>query len=161
MNFPDAIKSCFNNYAKFSGRARRSEYWYWVLFCSLVSGALNTLGAGTAGLFTAVAGVFHLATLIPSLAVAWRRLHDIGRSGWSFVGVVLLPLLIGVMITAVGVFMVNNMIAIIGGVILLLSFIITVIVCIIWLCHDSQPGDNKYGPNPKGQYYDPGFAELR
>lgn len=75
MDFFEAIKSCFNRYATFGGRAARSEYWWWALFVLLGS-------IGTAMVSDTVSGLFALGTLLPFLAVASRRLHDIGRSGW-------------------------------------------------------------------------------
>lgn len=84
MNFQEAIKSCFANYVNFSGRAVRSEFWYWVLFCFI-------LGIVTAILDTAIFPgnqisplnvIASLITLLPSLAVGARRLHDIDRTGW-------------------------------------------------------------------------------
>ena len=70
VGFGEAISKGFSNYFTFSGRARRSEYWFWILFTSLVQ------------LIPIVGGFIALATLIPSLAVGSRRLHDIGKSGW-------------------------------------------------------------------------------
>ncbi len=75
MNFADSIKTCFSKYADFNGRAKRPEYWWFALFCFLVGLALNMV-SGT------VSGLFSLATLLPSLAVGARRLHDTNRSGW-------------------------------------------------------------------------------
>ena len=83
--FGEAISVCFSKYVTFSGRASRSEYWYFVLFTILAAFALGlvdgVLGTGTSdgGLLS---GLFSLVTLLPSLAVAFRRLHDVGRSGW-------------------------------------------------------------------------------
>ncbi|MET8953319.1 DUF805 domain-containing protein [Streptomyces sp. NPDC004393] len=77
--FIEALKK----YAVFSGRARRKEYWNFVLFVAIIYVVLIAIGVGakvTAVL--ALAGVFYLAILIPSLAVGVRRLHDTGRSGW-------------------------------------------------------------------------------
>jgi uncharacterized membrane protein YhaH (DUF805 family) len=75
MTFQESVKVCFSKYADFGGRAVRSEYWWFALFIVLVSLALsmfsNTLSA-----------LFSLATLLPSIAAAARRLHDTGRSGW-------------------------------------------------------------------------------
>ena len=128
MGFMDAVKTCFQNYANFSGRARRSEYWYFCLFNILVSGVLGLLGniAGQgfiASLLNGVASLYSLAAFIPGLAVAWRRLHDIGKSGgyWFFI---LIPL---------------------AGPIILL----------VWLATAGNVGDNAYGPDPKAQngYY--------
>lgn len=90
-------------YADFQGRARRSEYWLWVLFIVVVTTVLNMLGGamGAAidptnpmGAYSSPAGIvsllFSLATLVPSIAVAVRRLHDTNRSGWWFL-LVLIP----------------------------------------------------------------------
>lgn len=83
--------SCYTyalkNYAKFSGRARRREYWFFVLFTVLVSIGLSIVD-GIIGTFDSqsgyglLSGLYSLAVFIPSLAVSVRRLHDIGRSGW-------------------------------------------------------------------------------
>jgi uncharacterized membrane protein YhaH (DUF805 family) len=83
MSFADAIKTCLSKYADFSGRARRSEYWFWVLFTvivDIVSRALDGI-AGDGMLISTLTG---LALLLPSIAVAVRRLHDTGRSGKWF-----------------------------------------------------------------------------
>ncbi|PRC91202.1 DUF805 domain-containing protein [Solimicrobium silvestre] len=77
MTFAESIRICFNKYADFNGRASRSEFWWFALFTFLVSAALNIINrSGT------LSGLFSLATLIPSLAVGARRLHDTNRSGW-------------------------------------------------------------------------------
>jgi uncharacterized membrane protein YhaH (DUF805 family) len=87
MNFFEAVKSVLiKNYVGFSGRAPRSEYWYFVLFAVIVSVVLQTLDTG---LFPdaetpILSSVFSLATFLPSIAVAIRRLHDIDRTGWWF-----------------------------------------------------------------------------
>ncbi len=75
MGFTDAIKTCFNKYADFNGRAKRPEYWWYWLFIFLVSLAIGALSRSASGLFS-------LVTLLPSLAVGARRLHDTDRSGW-------------------------------------------------------------------------------
>ena len=109
------------NYAQFSGRARRSEYWYFVLFNTIISIVLSFVDGmiGTFDLETGVglfSGVYALLVFIPSLAVAFRRLHDTGRSAWW----------------------------------LLLFFIplIGVIVILIFLVQDSKE-ENEYGVSPK------------
>jgi uncharacterized membrane protein YhaH (DUF805 family) len=114
----------FKKYAVFSGRARRKEYWFFVLFNTLImiglvvleflSGlAIKEMGVGV-GLITVLYG---LVIFLPSLAVAVRRLHDTGRSGWWYL-LSLVPLL--------------------GAIIL-----------IVFLATDSDYRANKYGPNPK------------
>lgn len=110
------------NYAEFSGRARRKEYWMFVLFnlLFLIAAAIidsiigTTLGGLPYGLFYFL---YAMAVLIPSLAVTVRRLHDVGKSGW-FYFIVLIP--------------------IVGGIWLL-----------ILLCTEGETGVNDYGPNPK------------
>lgn len=84
MTFQESIKVCFSKYADFSGRASRSEYWWFVLFILLVSAATSLISPMLSGLFT-------LATLLPSIAAATRRLHDTQRTGWWQL-IVLVPL---------------------------------------------------------------------
>ena len=116
MSFMESVQTCLSKYANFSGRARRSEYWYFYLFTSIVSAVLG--GIGNAIGITWLAGVTGLALIVPSLAVGVRRLHDIGKAGiWILIA--LIPC--------------------IGEIILL-----------VWTIKDSDPGDNEYGPNPKG-----------
>ena len=75
MTFQDAIRTCLSKYADFTGRATRPEYWWFVLFVVLVSAALSLISP-------ILSGIFSLATLLPSVAAATRRLHDTNRSGW-------------------------------------------------------------------------------
>ena len=111
-------------YAVFDGRARRMEYWMFILFNLIISVVLVIIDSliGTiirqAG-FGLLQGLYDLAVLIPSIAVTVRRLHDTGRTGWW--------ILIG-------------LIPVIGGIVLL-----------IFMLLDSEPGENQYGPNPKTQ----------
>ena len=109
-------------YAVFEGRARRREYWFFVLFYILISVVLAVVDRmlGTyveAYGMGALGALFCLGLLIPSIAVGVRRLHDTGRSGWW--------LLIG-------------FVPVIGMIVLIVFFVL-----------DSQPGTNAYGPNPK------------
>jgi uncharacterized membrane protein YhaH (DUF805 family) len=110
-------------YAVFSGRARRAEYWYFVLFNIIVAIVLSLIDTllGTFDFVQGVgllSGLYYLAVLIPTLAVTVRRLHDIDRTGW-WIFINLIPLI---------------------GFIVLLVFAVT----------DGTPGSNRYGPNPKG-----------
>ena len=75
MTFSESIKTCFSKYADFNGRASRSEYWWFFLFIVLVGIVASIISH-------LVAGVFYLATLVPSLAAAARRMHDTDKSGW-------------------------------------------------------------------------------
>jgi len=95
MTFTQAISSCYSNYATFSGRASRSEYWFFVLFHMLlvtVGVVLIPIGIGLVILI-----IGGLVNFLPSLSVLVRRLHDTDRSGWWYwicliplVGIVLL-----------------------------------------------------------------------
>jgi uncharacterized membrane protein YhaH (DUF805 family) len=75
MSFVDAVKLCFTKFADFEGRAKRPEFWWFVLFCVVGALVLEVVGSY-------VSWAFSLATLIPSLAVGARRLHDVNKSGW-------------------------------------------------------------------------------
>lgn len=77
MDFSTAIKTCFSKYIDFKGRARRSEYWYFFLFSFLLQSGVNMV-VGT----DLASGLVSFGLLIPSVAVGARRLHDIGRTGW-------------------------------------------------------------------------------
>lgn len=121
MGFVEAVQSCFRQYVGFSGRARRSEYWWFFLFTILVSMVASVLDSifGTMSDTTnvgVIGTIASLALLLPSIAVAIRRLHDTSRSGWW--------ILIG-------------LIPIVGWIIL-----------IVFYCQDSH-GDNEHGPSPK------------
>ena len=75
MTFGKSISTCFSKYADFSGRASRSEYWWWFLFVFLASAVAGAISQ-------TLSAVFALAVLLPHLAVGARRLHDTDRSGW-------------------------------------------------------------------------------
>ncbi len=105
MTFFESIKTVFRKYAEFGGRATRPEFWWFTLFTVLVSAALNSLTftainprmfevTTTAGSFTgymSFAGAWSIAVLLPSLAVAVRRLRDTGRE-WTELLWILLPI---------------------------------------------------------------------
>jgi uncharacterized membrane protein YhaH (DUF805 family) len=116
--FIEALKK----YGVFSGRSRRKEYWYFVLFVAIISIVLNIID-GLIGAYARSSGVgllssiFSLAILIPSIAVTVRRLHDIDRTGW-WVLISLVPL--------------------VGWIVLL-----------VFNVQDGTPGSNGYGPDPK------------
>ena len=172
MSFGEAIKSVFSKYATFSGRARRSEYWYFYLFYFLVDLAL-----GCIPFLSALSVVWWLAVLIPSLAVTVRRFHDIGKSGWNYLIIVIPELLfIGYIFSFIfyaikdlinaGIDYHNfadnteNIAKIIGESIIangslatfgiyFLILVVSIILWLVWMTRDSQPGENKWGPNPK------------
>jgi uncharacterized membrane protein YhaH (DUF805 family) len=90
MTFGEAVKSGFDHYVKFDGRASRSMFWWWVLFAILASIAANILDAIIgAGIFSILVG---LGLLLPGLSVSIRRLHDTNRTGW-WILIGLIPLI--------------------------------------------------------------------
>lgn len=120
------LKVMRDNYANFSGRARRKEYWMFALFQAIIMIVLlildNVLGLGfDIGGIPLGYGVLYtigaLAHFIPGLAVVVRRLHDVGKSGWFYL-IALIPFI---------------------GIIWLL----------VLMCTDGDKGDNAYGPDPK------------
>lgn len=89
MNFVEAVASVFGKYATFSGRARRSEYWWFFLFDVIVSVVMFAVDTA---IKTPIPGlIVSLALLLPALAVTVRRLHDTGRSGW-FILIGIIPI---------------------------------------------------------------------
>ena len=79
------------NYAVFSGRARRKEYWMFALFNFIFALVLSLIGVLTFGMLYILAILYGVAVFVPALAVAVRRLHDIGKSGWYYF-IILIPL---------------------------------------------------------------------
>jgi len=75
MTFGESIQTCFSKYADFTGRASRSEYWWWFLFVFLATMAASVVN-------DKVSALFSIAVMLPGLAVGTRRLHDIDKSGW-------------------------------------------------------------------------------
>ena len=86
MNFSQAISSCMGKYATFSGRAVRSEFWWFYLFTVLMTWGATLTGAAMFSIGDPMAellsSIISLIFLLPTLAVGARRLHDIGKSGW-------------------------------------------------------------------------------
>jgi uncharacterized membrane protein YhaH (DUF805 family) len=75
VNFQTSIRSGFQNYTNFKGRASRAEYWWWALFTVILSILLSSINGSLGDLGS-------LVTLLPSIAVAIRRVHDVDRAGW-------------------------------------------------------------------------------
>lgn len=91
----EAFKRFWTKYAVFSGRASRSEYWWWILASIIVSSIIGTTGTtpnGQSSTSSGLEGLWFLVTLVPSLALAARRLHDANFSAW-FLLLALLPVL--------------------------------------------------------------------
>lgn len=122
MNFSEAVRAVLNKYATFEGRARRAEYWYFVLLTTVLSIAAQIIGvAGRDGglitlLLLGALALISLALIIPGIAVSVRRLHDTGRSGW---------------------FLLLGLIPVVGGILLL-----------VWTCSRGTEGPNRFGADP-------------
>ena len=89
MDFMTAVKHVFANYANFSGRARRSEYWWFYLF-NIIVNVVASIIDGAIGM-PIVSIIAFLGLIIPGIAVSVRRMHDVGRSGW-WLFIALIPL---------------------------------------------------------------------
>ncbi|MCM1005400.1 MAG: DUF805 domain-containing protein [Prevotella sp.] len=137
VSFGDAVKRAFSQYCKFTGRASRSEYWWFYLFNVIASCVIFFICGGThvlahawdvamsrggdvnveyGGTYSTISYIWSLVTLLPGLGLFWRRMHDAGHSGWWWLWT-LLPL--------------------IGWIIILVA-----------LCKPSVPAENQYGPVP-------------
>ena len=128
LSFSQAVNICWKKYADFSGRARRSEYWWFGVFnvlaiivisfvAGFIAGAMGTSDEGMLVLVYVLVGLYCLVVLLPGLAVTVRRLHDTGRSGWWYL-ICLVPY--------------------VGSLVLL-----------VFTCLDSKPEENRWGPSPK------------
>ena len=122
LTFSDAVRQVLNKYATFRGRARRSEYWWFVLFNYLVVfvALILDLCFGLTFADTGYGPIYCIAAivlLLPSLAVTVRRLHDINKSGWNILW---------------------GIIPLIGAILLL-----------VWCCQDSKAEVDQYGESPK------------
>lgn len=135
--FGEAVKRAFSNYCVFTGRASRSEYWWWVLFINIVAWVISVPSAGMSmdaidalargnyqaafqfgyfNVFNYIGSIWSVAIILPSFGLLFRRLHDAGHSGWNWLWI-FFPL--------------------VGWIVLL-----------VFLCQDSEPVNNQYGPVP-------------
>mgnify|MGYP001183811341 FL=1 len=116
-------KVVFHNYANFKGRARRKEFFMFYLFYMFFVWLFHFLSTvskhtGIADETNLLLHFFILAMIMPQLSVTARRLHDIGKSGWLTL-------------------------------IMLIPFIGSIVLLVFFVCKDSDPLENKYGPSPK------------
>jgi uncharacterized membrane protein YhaH (DUF805 family) len=171
MGFAEAIKHNFSHYADFSGRAQRSQFWWWYLFLVIVNVVLTTVD-GVLGLqvgrsesdvtvgdttipvvnqgLGVLSTLFALAVLLPTLAVAVRRLHDTNHSGWWILAPVLAYVVAGIAVAiAVAAGAGPVVLALLG-----LGFIaggILAIVLLVFYVKKGTAGPNSFGPDPLGQ----------
>lgn len=123
MTFTESVSSCFRKYVTFSGRAARSEYWWFILFTALVG---FVLGFADAAIFgsdpteaSPLTSIFSLIIFLPTISVQVRRLHDLDKSGWWY-WIALIPL--------------------IGAIILF-----------VWNISGGTLGDNRFGPSTRNR----------
>ena len=152
MDFPQAVRICFEKYATFSGRARRAEFWWFYLLTVLVHFVTGILDAGVqqAARVSPFGVIASLALLIPWLAVWTRRMHDTDRSGLWVLGfcVALFALGIGLLV-GIGMATEEESTAAVTTIALCsLGFFGVVIWSIVLLCIKGTTGTNRYGPDP-------------
>ena len=143
MSFFDAVASAFRKYFDFSGRASRSEFWWFFLFCILLymlafSLTINYIGqpdesnpeAFLSKALTSWFGIAFIVTLIPSISVSVRRFHDINMSGWWYIALQIVPSILSQFIFIFG----------------FISFI-ALFAYLYFMCAEGG-GENQYGINP-------------
>ncbi|MBR5983133.1 MAG: DUF805 domain-containing protein [Bacteroidales bacterium] len=164
---------CWKQYADFKGRARRKEYWMFLLFNYIISFILGTIyyigvmfqafakfssgemhnmafnglyfGSGWVLVIFCIMMAYGLVVLLPTLAVMVRRLHDIGRKGtWLFLLLVPIPLYVIMWFNIFTLWVVLTV-----GILMLIYSLVITILYIVLGCIDGQKGENQYGPNPK------------
>ena len=141
MTFTETIKTCFSKYVTFSGRASRSEFWYFMLFCLLGSTILSLFDGFVLGMsaIQPASSVFGLVTFLPSICVTTRRLHDGNRRGWwQLIWLAPIPVFLAAYGLKAHSLMIVGVIAMIACVVMLLA----------WLITKGSEGDNRFRSNP-------------
>ena len=134
MGFTESLRTCFGKYAKFDGRASRSEFWYFVLFCFvyfLVAGFLLGFSGVSDAAFDGATLVLLIPIFIPSIAVAARRLHDINQSGWM--QCIFIPGFIADEFLGTGY----------------VIYILTLGLWAFWFSQSGKKGKNRFGAQPR------------
>ena len=142
-----ATNTCFKKYFILSGRASRSEFWWFICFQGIVGLALGIGELGYYGLESEQTGLASTAVMLlffcPNLTVSFRRLHDTGKSGWYL----LLPaagFVVGITFGAITGNLLGQAASIISGIIIVMGYLIL----LWWYIKPSDPNENKYGPPP-------------
>ncbi len=168
MGFFEATKTCLAKYFVFSGRAARSEYWWFALFVFVVSVVFAVIDTSLFGVnpdtgegVQVLTPIFQLAVAIPMLAAGWRRLHDTGRPGWYLLLPAALSIVTMIMLfSGIAVFSVLEqgaddpealrgpaaLLGVTGLMVVAVLQLILLVLMIWWLSRPSQEGTNEYGP---------------
>lgn len=164
LGFTEALSAAWNKIAQFNGRSRRSEYW-WTYLAYFVTSIIFSFVPIIGNIVTILFGL----VIIP---ITFRRLHDTGRSGWwygvSIIGSLLFSVYLIIQIIIIGTISISTDMSelssmsdneIIENILTsatisyiffgLLVGIVYNIIVLVFLCQDSQKGENKYGPSPK------------
>ena len=148
-----AKRPIVEKYADFSGRAPRSEYWWYVLamvivfIVAMIIESIIGINKMVLGVYGPLTVIIMLATFVPNIAVGVRRLHDTNRSAWWLL--LLVPYLITAFLTVQA--MAANSLAGLGAAGLMsIIALICAIIYIVLMCLPGTAGDNSYGPNPLG-----------
>jgi len=134
MGFTESLRTCFGKYAKFDGRASRSEFWYFVLFCFIyffVAGFFLGFSGVSDAAFDGATLVLLIPIFIPSIAVAARRLHDINQSGWM--QCIFIPGFIADEFLGTGY----------------VIYILTLGLWAFWFSQSGKKGKNRFGAQPR------------
>ena len=135
----EAIGLGFRQYGVFHGRATRAEYWWWALFIFIGIMVLSVLEAIVGVGFLVI--LFEVATLLPSLAVTARRLHDIDRTGWWQLGC-----MVGV---SPAVLVAETNPSAVVAIVAIGIFLATVGWWLVWMVRQGESGRNRFGPDPR------------
>lgn len=152
MGFQEAVTTCFRKYATFTGRARRAEYWYFLLYVFLLNMLVYFLSFSSV-ITQTTANVLNIlifvATIIPTMAVTVRRFHDFNKSGWNLLWLII------ACISSILIILYFSL----GGdpetqtirylfVVAFACNVVGLIVVLIWPITKSFDGENQYGPSP-------------
>lgn len=134
MGFTESLRTCFEKYGNFNGRASRSEFWYFVLFCFVylfIAGFFLGLSGVSDTTFDIASLVLLIPIIVPSIAVSARRLHDINQSGWM--QCIFIPGFIADEFLGTG----------------LIIYILTLGLWAFWFSQAGKKGKNRFGVQPR------------
>lgn len=163
MSMIEAVFSVFSKYVRFSGRARLPELMWFYAFNAIVMFVLVLTSLLFGEIGVAIAGgaalLYFAGILLPSLALVWRRLHDVGRSGWWYGAYILTAVAVVALAAALGLanaggpqaferMLAQNIVLLGLGVVAYIAFYVLGIAATAMIISRSEPGPNAYGPEP-------------